>query len=164
MPGTLDGRTIHIVCIAEPTIGYSAIYTNGVLESEVTGSLPPLSGVSTSFSYLGRSLFSTDAWLNGSIDEFRIYHGRLTPEEIAANFIAGPDALAIPVALAASNSPTGLAFMWPTFAVGFTLESSVSLGMSAVWNPVQQTPTLDGGYYSLIVPAASEAQYYRLKR
>src|SRR6185436_10096150 len=32
-PGPLDGQAVHVVCIVDPSNSYSAIYTNGVLES-----------------------------------------------------------------------------------------------------------------------------------
>jgi arabinan endo-1,5-alpha-L-arabinosidase len=162
--GTLDGQTVHVVCIADPTNGYSVIYLNGVLENETNGSLPALSSVGSSLAYVGRSLFTADAWLNAKIDELRVYHGRLTPEEIAANQTAGPDALAIPVTVTVSNSPAGLTFTWPSYAAGFVLESSSSLGSDAIWNPVIGTPALTGGCFRLVVTPDGDKQFYRLRR
>ncbi len=40
--------------------------------------------------YIGRSPFGGDQDFNGSLDEFRIYSGVLTPGQIAADFAAGP--------------------------------------------------------------------------
>ena len=165
VPGTLDGQSVHVVCIADPANGYTAIYTNGVLESEETGSLPPLSGVSSALAYLGRSLFSADAWLNADIDEFRIYDGRLTPEEIAADDTAGPDALAIPVSLAASNSADNLTLVWPAYAAGFVLESSPSLGGNADWTPVAtSSATAKDDTFQMTVSGTNETQFFRLRR
>jgi arabinan endo-1,5-alpha-L-arabinosidase len=163
-PGTLDGQTTHVVCIADPTTGYTAIYTNGVIESETNGSLPSLGGVSAALAYLGRSLFSADPWLNATIDEFRIYHGRLTPDEIAIDHAAGADELAIPVQLSVSNDPAGLAFSWPAYAAGFDLESSASVGPDAVWNPVAEMPTLRDDAYRLTLLPAETTRFFRLHR
>jgi hypothetical protein len=163
-PGTLDGLSVHVVGIADPPNGYMAFYTNGILEKEMTGSLPPLSGVSPAFALLGRSLFSADAWLNGSIDEFRIYAGRLAPEEIAASFAAGPDALAIPVSVTVSNSAGAIQFSWPAFAVGFVLHSSASLQPSSAWLPVGPAPVLDGDSYRLTLAPTNANLFYRLQR
>jgi glycosyl hydrolase family 43/concanavalin A-like lectin/glucanase superfamily protein len=162
-PGTLEGQTVHVVCIMDPAAGYSALYTNGMLDRALTGSLPALSGVSTAFAWLGRSLFSADAWLNGSIDEFRIYDGRLTPAEIAANAAAGPDALAIPVSLTASNSPAGIVLTWPAYAAGFVLETSPAMA-GGTWSAVGSTPALSANTWKLTVPATDAEQYFRLKR
>jgi hypothetical protein len=163
-PGTLDGRTVHVVCIADPATGYSAIYTNGILDSQTNGPLPALSGVNAALSYLGRSLFSADAWLNGSLDEFRIYHGRLTPQEIAANFASGPDALALPVSLTISSSPAGIELTWPSYAVGFELQTSPTLDADAVWSTELQTPTLDAGVYRMTLPLTGDARFVRLRK
>jgi arabinan endo-1,5-alpha-L-arabinosidase len=165
VPGTLDGRTVHIACIVDPAGNYSAIYTNGVLESSRTGSTPALSTINSSLAYIGRSLFSSDAWLNATIDEFRSYHGRLTPEEIVANDLAGPNALAIPVTLTLSNSPGMITLIWPSFATGFAPESTASLGPGAVWSPVGGgIPMLVNGSNQLTVPPVGDTRYYRLKR
>src|ERR1017187_8908770 len=161
--GALDGQTVHVVCITDPTNGYSAIYLNGVLESETNGSLPAMSTVSSALSYVGRSLFSSDAWLNASIDEFRIYHGRLTPEEIAANNAAKADALAIPVSVTLSNSPAGMTLIWPSYAAGFVLESSPLLGAGAIWNPVIGTPATANGSFRMTLTLTNSAQYFQLK-
>jgi autotransporter-associated beta strand protein len=91
-PGTLDGRSVHLACVVDPASRYLGIYTNGALEAEVTNaSLTSLSGVSSAWSFIGRSLFSSDAYLNADIAELRLYAARLTPAQLAANSIAGPD-------------------------------------------------------------------------
>jgi Glycosyl hydrolases family 43/Concanavalin A-like lectin/glucanases superfamily len=164
VPGTLDGRTLHVVCIVDPAANYSAIYTNGVLESSRTGSTPALNTINTSLSLIGRSLYSADAWLNATIDELRTYHGRLTPDEIAVNDLFGPSALAIPVTLTLSNSPSQIVLTWPSYAAGFFPESNTSLGLGAIWNPVGGTPTLVNGSYRLTLMSTDVARYYRLKR
>src|SRR4029077_20844266 len=74
VPGTFDGQTVHVVGIVDPAVNFTAIYTNGVFDSQRIGNTPPLNGISTSLSYIGRSLFTADAWLNATIDEFRVYH------------------------------------------------------------------------------------------
>lgn len=42
---------------------------------------------------IGKSSFSADPGLSASVDEFRVYDHAITPEEAAALFKAGPDAL-----------------------------------------------------------------------
>lgn len=91
--GVLDNQTVHLVCIYDPTNGYSAVYANGVKQSELSHTLPQSISICSAWSFLGRSLFSADSWLNASIDEFRIYDDRLTPQEITANLSAGPNVL-----------------------------------------------------------------------
>jgi hypothetical protein len=160
---TLDNRAVHVVCILDPTNNYCAIYTNGVLQSELTTPLPALSGVNTAWSFIGRSLFSSDAWLNATIDELRIYDGRLTPQEIAADDQYGPDALALPLTLVQSNSVSGFTLAWPSWAVGFTPQSTTNPA-GGVWTTLQQTPTLAGNQWSLPVLPTNALSFYRLQR
>jgi len=162
-PGILDNRAVHVVCILDPTNNYCAIYTNGVLQSSLTTALPPLSGVSTAWSFIGRSLFSADAWLHASVDELRIYDGRLTPQEIALNDQYGPNALAMSVTLAQTNSVSGLNLSWPSWAVGFALQSATDL-TSSVWTTLAQAPSLSSNQWSLTVPITNAATFYRLQR
>jgi hypothetical protein len=163
-PGTLDGRTVHVACIVDPANSYCAMYTNGVLDRAQTTALPALSTISPVLSYVGRSLFTNDAWLNATIAEFRIYDGRLTPEEIAANTAAGPDALALPIQLAVSNSASDLALTWPSYATGFNLESSPVLGPGAIWTPLTQSATLGNDRWKVTVPMTNNVRFYRLRK
>jgi hypothetical protein len=160
--GTLDNRTVCVACIVDPTNGYSAFYTNGILEKAVTNTLPALSGVNTNWSFIGRSLSSTDPWLNATIDEFRIYDGRLTPQEIAADYRFGPDALALPVTLLQSNSASGLTFSWPSWAAGFVLETTPALGTS--WTTANPSPTLVSDQWWLTQFKTNSQGFYRLRR
>lgn len=159
--GNLDNQSLHVVCVVDPGTGYLGIYTNGVLRGAKTTTLAALSSVSSAWSFLGRSLFSADAWLNATIDEFRIYDGRLTPEEIAVNYRFGPDALAMPVTLTHSNSPTAITISWPSWAVGFNAETTADL---ASWSPVLPLPGLAADRWSVSLPKTNVTQMLRLKR
>jgi hypothetical protein len=160
-PGTFDNRTLHMACIIDPANSYAAIYTNGVLRNSYTGAIPSLTGVSSAWSFIGRSLFSSDAYLNATIDEFRIYDGRLTPQEIAADYQFGPDALALPVTLAQTNSPANLTLSWPSWAVGFALQNSPDL---RAWATNGTAPALANDKWSLTVPETGAANFIRLSR
>jgi arabinan endo-1,5-alpha-L-arabinosidase len=160
--GTLDNRTVHVVCIVDPTNHYAAVYTNGILEQTLTAAWPPLTSVSTAWSFVGRSLFTADAYLNATIDELRIYDGRLTPQEIAVNDQFGPNALALPVALVSSNSAAGLTLSWPSWAVGFVPQAVTNL--AGGWLPLTQTSALAGDQWSLTIPKTNAAIFYRLQR
>ena len=163
LPGTLDNLTVFVACIVDPATGYNAIYTNGILEKAVTNTVPALTGVNNSWSFIGRSLFSADAYLNATIDELRIYDGRLSPQEIAADFQFGPDALALPVSLVSSNDPVNLYFSWPAYAVGFGLETVPALDGTA-WTTMAASPALNNDFWQATIPATNSAQFYRLRR
>jgi hypothetical protein len=126
--------------------------------------MPALNGVNANWSFIGRSLFSGDAWLNATIDEFRIYDGRLTPEEIATDYQFGPDALALPVMLTQSNSPASLTLSWPSWAAGFAPETISTLAPGTNWSTVTPSPALANDRWQLALPKTNSAQFFRLRR
>jgi hypothetical protein len=161
---TFDNLALQVDCIIDPVNGYNAIYTNGVLLSAVTSATPPLNSVSSAWSFIGRSLFGTDAWLNAAIGEFRIYDGRLTPAEIAANVRSGPDVLALPINLGVSAAASKITLTRPSYGIGFTTESSPTLGTNAVWSPVSSSPTLGNDLWQLTLPMTNNTTFFRLIR
>ena len=92
--GVLDGQTVHVTCVVDPPDGYIAIYTNGVLEAiNNTNFAVPFISLSDQVAYIGRSLFqllNNDAFLNASIDEFRIYSGALSASSVLQSDLQGP--------------------------------------------------------------------------
>ncbi len=163
-PGIFDNLTLQVDCIVDPVDGYDAIYTNGILSSTVTSATPPLNSVSTAWSFIGRSLFGVDAWLNATVDEFRIYDGRLSPAMIAANGLAGPNVLAVPINLNLSATASNITLTWPAYGIGFTAQSSPTLGTGAVWSPIGGSPTLGSNVWRLTVPMTNSATFIRLVR
>ena len=161
IPGTFDNHTLHVACIVDPANNYMAIYTNGVLETATNSALPVLTGVNKSWSFIGRSLWSGDAYLNATIDELRIYDGRLTPQEIATDFQFGPDNLALPVSITQSNSPANLSLSWPSWAVGFAAQGSSDL---AGWATNGLAPALANDSWQLALQPTNSAQFFRLRR
>lgn len=81
---------LHIACVYDNDAHTMRYYLNGELKNSISVT-NPLSSVNNVRSYLGRSLYSNDPYLRGSIDEFRIYDHALGSDEIAYNFTAGPD-------------------------------------------------------------------------
>jgi beta-xylosidase len=161
IPGTLDNRIVHVACIVDPASSYMAIYTNGVLEKSLAAALPVLTGVNKSWGFIGRSLWSSDAYLNATIDELRIYDGRLTPQEIATDFQFGPDNLALPVTITPTNSPANLTLSWPSWAAGFAPQGSADL---LNWTTNNFSPTLANDLWTLLISKTNAANFYRLKR
>ena len=91
--GNLDNQTnLYVACVLDPASGFMGIYTNGVLAAS-RKDLVSLASVDTNCFFLGRSLFASDAPLNGSIDEFRIYNTALSTSAISASFRNGPNAV-----------------------------------------------------------------------
>jgi hypothetical protein len=162
-PG-LGGQTVHLVCVYDPSAGIALIYTNGILEV-AQAVATPLANVSTNAAALGRSPWNGDPWLNGAIDEFRIYSGQLQPADVAAAQVAGPGVLLTTnVSLGVSQGSGALILTWPVEASGFTLQSSPTLGAQSAWTTVTNAPLLLGGNNQVSVPVGSAAMFFRLSR
>ncbi|MCS7091573.1 MAG: LamG-like jellyroll fold domain-containing protein [Verrucomicrobiota bacterium] len=94
-PNILGRTNLHIVAVynPQPNRAILALYMDGVLEGQTT-TRKPLDSLNNVYSFLGRSLYGADAYLNGAISEFRIWSGELNPLQIALNGAVGPDAIA----------------------------------------------------------------------
>ncbi|HEV2318326.1 MAG TPA: hypothetical protein VGV18_01145, partial [Verrucomicrobiae bacterium] len=139
--------------------------TNGVLFASQAASLP-LSGVATNEATLGQSPWAAygDPYLAGSIDEFRIYGGRLMPGDIAAADIIGPNQLLTSTApLTLTKSGGNLILSWPVAASSFTLESSPKLGSGTIWTPIGTAPVVVGVTNQVTITPGS-TMFYRLER
>ena len=142
------------------------LYLNGVAVGTNSGmTLKPLNLGSTGNNYLGKSEYA-DPYLDGSLDEFRIYSAALSPAEIAATAALGAGQLlstnnpSLSLALTATN----LAFAWPLTNAGFTLQMRTNL-VSGNWvNVTSPAPQIIGNTWqaSLPVSASNFSAFYRL--
>jgi autotransporter-associated beta strand protein len=89
--GNLDGQTMHVACVVDPPNHVMTIYTNGVIEVANTNMTTILASVVDEKGWIGRSLFTADSYLNGSIDELRIYSGALAPASVLQSYSQGPE-------------------------------------------------------------------------
>lgn len=162
-PG-LGGKYVHVDCIYSQALGTAMIYTNGILEATVALSTS-LTNVSTNSAALGRSPWNGDPWLNGAIDEFRIYNGILQPADISAAQIVGPNVLLTTnVALGILQGSGALKLTWPVAASGFVVESSPSVGENAVWSVVTNAVSISGNSDQLLLPTTNATMFFRLRR
>ncbi len=92
--GVLDGQNnLHIVAVYNPYSASQKLYFNGRLVGQNNAASILLSQINDAYSWIGRSLFKADPYLNASIDEFRIWNGVLGPDQVALNDAAGPNAI-----------------------------------------------------------------------
>jgi hypothetical protein len=85
----------HIVITYSYTGNLARMYTNGApVTTGTSGVSKPVSALNNRDVnvWLGRSQFPDPFWA-GKYNEFRIYQGAMTPEQVAASFQAGPDSL-----------------------------------------------------------------------
>ena len=89
--GGWSGMTnLHVVAIFNPPAHYLAVYTNGVLAGMTNGTITTLASVNNVLSYVGRSLYTSDPYAPINVDEFRIYNGALSAQQVALDAASGP--------------------------------------------------------------------------
>ena len=161
--GALGSESLHITC--EYGDGWLQVYTNGVLEASSTNLVAPASSAGLNSATIGHSPFN-DPGINGSVDEFRIYKGRLSSDEVTASDILGPNqvlttsGVTIHVAQSGGNS----VISWPLAAAGFSLQTSSNLS-SGSWVTLTNAPIMVGNTnWQITVPASGGQQFYRLWR
>jgi hypothetical protein len=154
-------NTTHVAATIDSPNHILNLYTNGALAMSVTNIVIDLGLVADNFSFLGRSQWG-DPHLSGSIDEFRVYCGVLSPAQIAASYAAGPDPDSLRAAVAGPNQVT---ISWPATLVtaGYTLQSSPVLTslIPPVWSNVGGV-TQVGGNYQVTVNSSGAPLYFRL--
>lgn len=151
-------NTIYVAATVDSPNHILNLYTNGVLAISVTNNRIDLNLVVDNFSLLGRSQWA-DPHFNGSIDDFRVYYGVLTPDQVAANFAAGPDPDSVHATVTGASQVT---VFWPATLVtaGYSLQSSSSL-TSGLWSNVGGV-TQVGGNYQVSVNSAGAPVFFRL--
>jgi Concanavalin A-like lectin/glucanases superfamily len=181
LPGGLSGAAnMQIVAVYHPLAGTQSCYTNGVLAATYNNLTTPLAYQATydmsslryvlgadPLNYLGQSLSLGDNFLNGSIDEFRIYSGPLAASQVRADYLLGPNQLfgtSTSVSLTVTLAGTNLLIKWPTTSALVNLTSSPALGTGAAWTPVNGTLAVVSGNYQLSVPVTGLTRFFRLEQ
>lgn len=91
-PNILGQTNVHVAVVWNPgpSRRFLGLFINGTLVGQMT-TTKPYSSINNVFSYIGRSTWVNDPWLNGSINEFRVYDGELDRIQVAASYQYGPD-------------------------------------------------------------------------
>lgn len=160
----LPTNVLSQVAVAySPVRGVMKMYVNGVLAASGTATIP-LSGIVDTNCWLGKSLFSSDAYFSGSYDEFRIYRGLLSDADIAADYAAGPDAVGSDFVLHGYESGTSnlMVITWGPTATNMELQTSSTLGPGANWVPVSDPAVFTNGRFTAELPVTNSEAFYRL--
>jgi hypothetical protein len=147
--------------------GTGILYVDGVaVGTNSSLTINPSSMGSTVNNYIGKSQSTSDPYLNGWIDEFRIYNVGLSSAEIAASAAMGSGQLL------SSNSPamglaltgTNMTVSWPVGSAGFTVQSRTNLVLGDWQNVTSPAPQIVNNQWQ--VPPATNAGsvYYRLMK
>lgn len=145
------------------------LYLNGVpVGTNSAMTLRPSTLGLTANNYLGRSQYSGDAYLNATLDEFRIYSVPLSAAEIAATCAMGPNQLLSTnsPAMSLNATDTTLTLAWPLTSAGFTVQSRTNLVQGNWVNITSPAPQIVGGHWQIALPrsADTEAAFYRLSK
>lgn len=127
--------------------------------------LKPATLGNTANNYLGKSQYN-DPYMNGVLDEFRIYNVALSRAEISATYSMGPNQLLStnsPI-LSLATEPTTLTLAWPLASAGFTVQSRTNLAIGNWVNVPSPPPQIIAGQWqvTLSVTPGSPATFYRL--
>jgi autotransporter-associated beta strand protein len=96
--------------------------------------------------YIGRSAFSGDPYLNGKVDDFRIYNGALSAAQIAALYALTPATPAAPTNVSATAaSANGINLSWSP--------------VSGATNYLVQRSLNNGGPYALVASGVTATNY-----
>jgi alpha-L-arabinofuranosidase len=156
---------LHLVAVYNPPAGYLALYTNGVLAVINNTVTVPMSSVNDLLSYIGRSLYNADPYPDLILDEFRIYNGALTSNDITATQTLGPTQVLSQASPTINVSSAGirLTLSWPLISEDFTVMSSTNLA-SGFWSPVSSAaPQIVGSQWEITVPVSNNTQFFRLE-
>ncbi|HOK96619.1 MAG TPA: family 43 glycosylhydrolase, partial [Anaerohalosphaeraceae bacterium] len=149
--------------------GTGILYVNGVEVGRNSAmTLTPASLGATTQNYIGRSQYSADPYLNGRVDEFRIYSNALSAAEIAALYAEQiPDGVPpAPTGLRAAAAAAGqISLLWngSADAVNYNIKrSAVSGGPYTLIASVSGTSFCDTGLsesadYYYVVSAVNSA-------
>jgi alpha-L-arabinofuranosidase len=154
---------LHVTAVFNPPLNYLALYTNGVLaviNSSVTVSM---SSVTNLYSWIGRSLYSGDAYFDFALDELRIYNGALTANDIAATDALGSGQLLSVTSPAVSAAVSGgnLILAWPLASSGYAVLVSTNLA-EGNWTTASVVPQILNGQWQVSLPITNSVQFYRL--
>ncbi len=177
-----NGTTNFVAVVYDPSTNPAAkLYLNGVLAGTATIASPiPLSAINDTNCFLGRDIIPTAVEelgnihaFNVSFDEFRIWSGVLSDNDILTHYNAGPDLFAPPpppgaVTLTVTNTADGNVLVsWPVAATqsGASLYYSPTLP-AASWTlaPGTANTSLDGLSSQQIVPISGTSGFFQLQK
>ena len=160
------GVWYHIAVTLNGNLGL--LYVNGApVGTNSSLSLKPWNLGATANNYLGRSQYA-DPYLDGVIDEFRIYNVALSASEIAAVDALGANQIlstgSPAITLAATT--TNLMLAWPLASAGFTVQARTNLVLGGWANVTSPVPRIVGAQWQVPLLASSNANaiFWRLAK
>jgi hypothetical protein len=154
------GQPVHVAVSYDFLAGTSGLFLNGQRIATGVASVP-LNQINDVNVWLGKSQWN-DPYFNGQFDEFRIYNGALSDQQLAASYAAGPDTGPVP-RLDVQLNGASLKLLWPLNAPGFQLEQTSNVSGGS-WTAVTILPLLQNGQHVVTVPISNAVQFFRLRK
>ena len=153
----LNTNVTYVAATVDSINGILSIYTNGVLAASSTNQIVDLARVTDNQSFLGRSQWNDPTYV-GTMTEFRLSYGLMTPAQIAASYAAGPRSGQLTITLGPLAGQVTIS--WPETVTG-SLQMNSSLN-PLTWSPAGP-PSLVNGYNQVVVNTTG-ASFFRLSR
>jgi len=154
-----QNQALHVTCVFGN--GSMEYYTNGVLHGANNGIVGTVDQVGNWFSWIGKSPYP-DPYVNASVAEFRIYRGRLAPDEILGADVVGPNALLSTFAnVTTTHAGNNVVLRWPVAAAGFSVQATPSLS-GGTWSTLTNEPVLNGTNWQVTLPISVGPQFFRV--
>jgi hypothetical protein len=152
---------VYLAVVYDNYNNTARLYSNAVMVA--SGAAPvALTSIDDVNVWLGRSQWG-DPMYQGKYNEVRIWSGAMLPDQIAADYAAGPDSLTALPRLTVAVSGTNIVLSWPV-ADGFVLQTSAQLGTAASWTVVNATPVVANGQNTVTLPIGTGTAFYRLMK
>jgi len=162
------GQQVYIAVTYDPLNNLSQLFINGALAASVSKPMNAMNHFTDYNNWLGRSQWTRDPFFNGEYDEFRIWDGVLTAQEIASHYTAGPNEQFVRVRpyLFLARAGSEVAISWYTnYADGFQLQwAATPAAPGGSWASVTNAVTVTNASYQVRVPIGSGARFYRLRK
>jgi glucose/arabinose dehydrogenase/type 1 glutamine amidotransferase len=156
------GQSLHVAVTYDFLAGTAEVFQNGQRVA-IGAATIPLNKINDVNVWLGKSQWN-DPYFNGQFEEFRIYSGALSDQQITASYVAGPNALFGPApTLSVQLNGNQVQLKWPLNAAGFSLEQAAALNVVGPWNVVSNPPVLQNGQHIVTLPVTNSVQFFRLR-
>jgi hypothetical protein len=139
--------------------------TNTLVATSSGVPLMSLAQIDDVYNVIGASLDAVDPYLAGTIHEFRIYQGVLSPQAVALNDAVGPAnyiQLSGNPTINASLSSGNIVLSWPASDFNFAVQSKSSLNSGTNWSTLTNAPSLVGTNWQISLPSSGTATFFQL--
>jgi hypothetical protein len=162
----LRGTTGNHITVIVDSVNASLCWYNGVsVVSTLQSAVPSLADINDIADWIGASPYPADPYLAGTIYEFRVYQGVLSPQAVALNDAVGPAnyiQLSANPTLSASLTGGNIVLSWPASDFGFSVQSASGLSSLPSWTTLTNAPALVGTNWQVSLPSTNTAQFFQL--